>query len=99
MTNVLNSTLARVGHESTFLASAICVVGVGGLALARHHEEGGVKVIPLSRRDVVEKLDGKDARVTVREVVIEPGGRVAPHRHAGPGRCSGTSWKASTSTP
>ena len=33
---------------------------------------------------MVEKLDGKDARVTVQEVVIEPGERVAPHRHAGP---------------
>src|SRR4051794_40649824 len=69
----------------TFLASAaICVIGVGGMALARHDENGGVKVIPLSRRDIVEKLDGKDAGVAVQEVVIEPGGRVAPHRHAGP---------------
>ena len=69
----------------TFLALAsICTIAVGGLALARHDEKGGAKVIPLSRRDLVEKLDGKDARVTVQEVVIEPGGRVAPHRHAGP---------------
>ena len=68
----------------TFLALAVCAVGVGGMALARHDEKGGAKVIPLSRRDMVEKLDGKDARVTVQEVVIEPGGRVAPHRHAGP---------------
>jgi quercetin dioxygenase-like cupin family protein len=35
-------------------------------------------------QDIVEKLDGKDARVTVEEVAIEPGGRVARHRHAGP---------------
>src|SRR3954451_1058355 len=69
----------------TFLASAaICAIGVGGMALARHDEEGEAKVIPLSRRDMVEKLNGKDARVTVQEVVIEPGGRVAPHHHAGP---------------
>ena len=66
------------------LAFAVCAVGVGGMALARHDENGGAKVIPLSRRDMVEKLNGKDARVTVQEVVIEPGGRVAPHRHAGP---------------
>ena len=38
----------------------------------------------LSRRDMIEKLNGKDARVTVEEVAIEPGGRFAPHRHAGP---------------
>jgi quercetin dioxygenase-like cupin family protein len=65
----------------TFLALAVCAVGI---ALARHDEKGGAKVTQLSRRDIVEKLDGKDARVTVEEVAIEPGGRVAPHRHAGP---------------
>jgi quercetin dioxygenase-like cupin family protein len=69
----------------TFLAlAAICGIGVGGMALARHDEKGGVKVTQLSRRDIFEKLDGKDARVTVEEVAIEPGGRAAPHRHAGP---------------
>ena len=69
----------------TFLASAaICGIGVGGMAPARHDEKGGAEVIHLSRRDMVEKLNGKDARVTVQEVAIEPGGWVAPHRHAGP---------------
>ena len=69
----------------TFLASAaICAIGVGGMALARHDEKDTAKVTDLSRRDIVEKLDGKDARVTVEEVVIEPGNRVSPHRHAGP---------------
>src|SRR5689334_11682797 len=69
----------------TFLALAVsAAVGIGGMALARHDERGGAKVTDLSRRDIVEKLDGKDARVTVEEVEIEPGGRVAPHRHAGP---------------
>ena len=37
-----------------------------------------------SRQDNVEKLDGEDAKVTVEEVAIEPGGRALPHRHAGP---------------
>ena len=68
----------------TFLAFAVCAVGVGGMTLARHDEKGGAKVTQLSRRDIVEKLDGKDARVTVQEVAIGPGGRVAPHRHTGP---------------
>ena len=69
----------------TFLAlAAICGIGVGGMALARHDEKGGVKVTQLSRRDMIEKLNGKDARVTVEEVAIEPGGRALPHRHAGP---------------
>jgi quercetin dioxygenase-like cupin family protein len=65
----------------TFLALAVCAVGI---ALARHDEKGGARVTQLSRRDIVEKLDGKDARVTVEEVVIEPGGQVGPHHHAGP---------------
>jgi len=69
----------------TFLAlAAICAIAVGGMALARHDEKGGARVIHLSRRGMVEKLNGKEAGVTVQEVVIEPGGRVAPHRHAGP---------------
>ena len=66
------------------LAFAACAVGVGGLTLARHDEKGGAKVTQLSRRDIVEKLDGKDARVTVEAVTIEPGGQVRPHRHTGP---------------
>jgi quercetin dioxygenase-like cupin family protein len=67
-----------------FLAFAACAVGVGGMTLAKDDEKGGAKVTQLSRREIVEKLDGKDARVTVQEVVIEPGGRVLPHRHTGP---------------
>ena len=68
----------------TFFALAVCAIGVGGMALARHDEKGGAKVTQLSRRDIVEKLDGRDARVTVQEVAIETGGQVRPHRHAGP---------------
>ena len=55
-----------------FLAlAAICGIGTGGMVLARHDEKGGVKVTQLSRQDIVEKLDGKDAKVTVEEVAIE----------------------------
>ena len=69
----------------TFLALAVCAAaGIGGTALARHDEKDTAKVTDLSRRDIVEKLDGKDARVTVEEVAIEPGGQVRPHRHTGP---------------
>ena len=69
----------------TFLASAACAaVGIGVMAPAQHDEKDTAKVTDRSRRDIVEKLDGKDARVTVEEVAIEPSGRVAPHRHAGP---------------
>ena len=68
-----------------FLAlAAIGVIGVGGMALARHDETGGAKVTRLSRRDIIEKLDGKDASATVVEVTFEPGQKDLPHRHAGP---------------
>lgn len=81
----------------TFLAFAVCAVGVGGPSLARHDEKGGAKVTRLSRRDIGEKLDGKDAKVTVQEAALGPGQEVPPHRHAGP--CSATSCRACTSTP
>ena len=38
----------------------------------------------LSQRDIIEKLDGKDASATVLEVTFEPGQKDTPHRHAGP---------------
>lgn len=59
-------------------------IGVGGLAAASQHEDGeAVRVI--TARDIKEKLDGKDSKVTVVEVTIEPGKSGLPHRHPGPG--------------
>jgi len=69
----------------TFLALAVCTaIGVGGVTLAHHIGEGHVKVTQLSQRNIVEKLDGKDASATVVEVTFEPGQKDSPHRHAGP---------------
>ena len=68
----------------TFLALAVCAVAAGGMTLAQHAEEGGVKVTRLSQRDITEKVDGKDAQATVEEVTLGPGQEVPPHRHAGP---------------
>ena len=69
----------------TFLALAVCAaIGVGGMTLAHHTGEGHVKVTQLSQRDIIEKLDGKDARATVVEVTFEPGQEDTPHRHTGP---------------
>jgi quercetin dioxygenase-like cupin family protein len=74
-----------VVRHRTFLALAVCVaIGVGGMTLAQHTGKGEVKVIQLSQRDIIEKLDGKDARARWREVTFEPGQRDSPHRHAGP---------------
>jgi quercetin dioxygenase-like cupin family protein len=58
--------------------------GVGGMVLAQHTGEGGVKVTQLSQRDIIEKLDGKQAKATVEVVTIEPGQKDSAHRHTGP---------------
>jgi quercetin dioxygenase-like cupin family protein len=59
-------------------------IGVGAAVTfaADHHK--AVKVTRLSRRDIIEKLDGKGASATVLEVTFEPGQKDSPHRHAGP---------------
>ena len=81
-----HSALSKVSvRHRTFVALAVCTtIGVGGMTLAQHAGKGQVKVTQLSQRDIIEKLDGKDARATVKEVTIEPGQQDSPHRHAGP---------------
>lgn len=59
-------------------------IGAGGVSLAHHGNEGHGKVTKLSERDVNEKLDGKEARVTTVEVSYGPGEEGQPHRHPGP---------------
>ncbi len=72
----------------TFLVIAVfAAIGISGIALAQHAQHAGkdlVKVTQLSRRDIVEKLDGKVASATVLEVAFGPGQKDALHRHAGP---------------
>jgi quercetin dioxygenase-like cupin family protein len=61
-------------------------LGVGGLAFANLHEhEDGEAVKVIAAHDLKEKLDGKEAKATVVEVIIEPGKSGLPHRHPGPG--------------
>jgi quercetin dioxygenase-like cupin family protein len=60
------------------------ILGAGGITLARHDDKGDPKRTVLSAKDIVEKLDGKDAKVTVVEVTLEPGQSGSPHRHPGP---------------
>jgi quercetin dioxygenase-like cupin family protein len=74
-----------VVRHRTFLALAVCfAIGVGGMTLAQQTGKGQVKSTQLSQRDIIEKLDGKDASATMREVTFEPGQKDSPHRHAGP---------------
>ena len=63
-----------------FAAGAL--IGVGGMAVAPHDEKDRVK--PIAAWDIVEKLDGKETKVTVVEVTLNPGQGGEPHRHAGP---------------
>jgi len=56
----------------------------GRVIRAQHTGKGQVKVAHLSHRDIIEKLDGKDASATVKEVTFEPGQKDSSHRHAGP---------------
>jgi quercetin dioxygenase-like cupin family protein len=59
-------------------------LGLGGLAAAPIHEDGeSVRLI--SARDIKEKLDGKDTKVSFVEVTIGPGQSGLAHRHPGPG--------------
>ena len=72
-----------VGGALIALALAAGVfVGVGGMAVARHDEKERAK--PISAWDIVEKLDGKEAKATVVEVTLGPGQAGEPHRHPGP---------------
>ena len=65
-----------------FLVLAACAAS--GVTLAHHTAQSQVKVAQLSQRDIVEKLDGKNASATVVEVTFDPGQKDSPHRHAGP---------------
>jgi quercetin dioxygenase-like cupin family protein len=67
--------------RSLFIA---IVLGAAGMTAAHSHEdEEKVKVI--STGDIKEKLDGKNAKMTVVEVTLEPGKSGVAHRHPGPG--------------
>jgi quercetin dioxygenase-like cupin family protein len=63
----------------------VCLtIGVGVTTMAQNRGSGEVKSIQLSQREIIEKLDGKDARAVWREVTIAPGQKDSAHRHAGP---------------
>jgi quercetin dioxygenase-like cupin family protein len=57
-------------------------IGVGGMAVA--HQDVKETAKQISAWDIVEKLDGKETKVTVVEVTLEPGQAGKPHRHPGP---------------
>jgi quercetin dioxygenase-like cupin family protein len=66
------------------LAMAFVLVLGGSGWIAAWNDERHVAVRELATRDIVEKLDGKEAKATTVEVTLEPGQVSAPHRHPGP---------------
>ena len=71
----------------TFLAIFVVIaLVVVGTSLAGNDGHGKAKVKTISDRDIAEKLDGKDTRVSMLEVTIEPRQLSQPHRHHGPVR-------------
>ena len=66
-------------------ALAVCfILGLGALTMAQNSKSDEVKSIQLSQREIIEKLDGKDARATWNVVTIAPGQKDSAHRHTGP---------------
>jgi len=59
-------------------------VCISGITQDRHNEKDEVKRRLLSAKDIVEKLDGKDAMASTVELIMEPGQSSKPHRHPGP---------------
>jgi quercetin dioxygenase-like cupin family protein len=86
LTNDGHSTFNLSGGMAmirTFLTLA-AGIGIGVGATSNDHHDGE-KVKTLAERNIIEKLDGKEAKATVVEVTIEPGQSGVPHRHPGPG--------------
>lgn len=81
----MNAEKRRPLRKSVRIALVLAagvLVGAAGMAEARHDEKETVK--PISAWDIVEKLDGKETKVTVVEVTLKPGQGGEPHRHSGP---------------
>jgi len=66
------------------LVMVIVLVAAGFIAARHDDKHNNESVRELAARDIVEKLDGKEARATAVEVTLEPGQAGAPHRHPGP---------------
>jgi quercetin dioxygenase-like cupin family protein len=76
-----------ITNRKFLLIAVFAAIGLSGIALAQRAQHVGkdqVNVTQLSRRDIVEKLDGKVASATVLEVTFGPGQKDTLHRHAGP---------------
>ena len=66
------------------LLAVITGIGLGAVGMAAIEHGGHGNVRKISKRDIAEKLDGKDSKVSFVEVSLEPGEANEPHRHPGP---------------
>jgi quercetin dioxygenase-like cupin family protein len=73
-----------VRHLASLRLVVCFTIGVSMTTMAQDSGSGQVKVTQLSQREIIEKLDGKDARATVEVVTFEPGQKDSAHRHVGP---------------
>jgi hypothetical protein len=79
-----------LNHEESILGRILLaatvgeVIGGGGLSRTSHGDHGPETVTKLSERDVIETLNGKDAREAMIEVAFGPGVAGRPHRPPGP---------------
>ena len=69
--------------RGALMVAAGIAVGTVGMTAAQHDEEHKA-VRQLSVREIVEKLDGKEASATAVEVTYGPGQAGDSHRHPGP---------------
>jgi quercetin dioxygenase-like cupin family protein len=68
--------------RTLFALAAGIGVGVAGMTLAQHAGPNPAQAI--AEQDIIEKLDGKETKVTFVEVTYEAGQAGKPHRHPGP---------------
>ena len=74
-------------YRAFFALAVVAAISVGQMTSAQDvHRTGNrdIEVTELSRRDIIEKLDGKSASATVLKVTFRPGQKDTLHRHAGP---------------
>jgi quercetin dioxygenase-like cupin family protein len=57
-------------------------IGVVGMAAVQTDHKPTIKLVV--KRDISEKVDGKETAESVVEVTLEPGQQSPPHRHPGP---------------
>lgn len=69
------------------ISSVMMLLAAGGYVYSQQHRHDlhgdTVHVKVLSEKDIAEKLNGKEARVSVLEVTMDPLHQTPPHRHPG----------------